>query len=159
MTDNILGQREYKNFPVLKIVFLMLMTGLSWLTDELWRGHYMADIQLPSYSYMFSIYTNNNKKLFHRGAQNQIYEEGHTIWYNAFMNIVSLQTKRITTGNKEQTLLEYSNSGILEYCIKKLIIPWEPLQHHLLPYDMDIYLHVILPFPRITSAFHWYKCK
>lgn len=58
----------------------MLMTGLSWLTDELWRGHYKTDIQLPSYSYMFSIYTNNNKKLFHRGVQHQIYEEGHVIF-------------------------------------------------------------------------------
>lgn len=102
----------------------MLMAGLSWLTDELWRGHCTADIQLPSYPYVFSSYTNNNKKLFHKDAQHLMCEEentGHT-WYNGFVNIGLLLTKRITTASKEQTVPEYSYSAILKWCIKSWLL-------------------------------------
>lgn len=46
---------------------------------------------------------------FHRDAQHQLCEVGYTghILYNASVNIGLLPTKRITMGNKEQTLLEY----------------------------------------------------
>lgn len=49
---------------------------------------------------------------FHRDAQHQLCELGYTghILYNAFVNIVLLPAERITMGNKEQTLLEYSYS-------------------------------------------------
>lgn len=100
------------------------MAGLSWLTDELWRGHCTADIQLPSYPYVFSSYTNNNKKLFHKDAQHLMCEEentGHT-WYNGFVNIGLLLTKRITTASKEQTIPEYSYSAILKWCIKNWLL-------------------------------------
>lgn len=70
----------------------------------------MAGIQLPSYPHMFNSYTNNyNFFFFHRDAQHQLCEVGYTghILYNASVNIGLLPTKRITMGNKEQTLLEY----------------------------------------------------
>lgn len=56
----------------------MLMAELSWMTDEQWRGHYMCDIQLPNYPYLFSIYIKNNKKHYHKGALHQMYEEGYS---------------------------------------------------------------------------------
>lgn len=88
------------------------MAGFPWLTDELWRGHWMADTQLPSYPYLLSSYTNSYNSFFHRDAQHQLCEVGYTghILYNTFMNIVLLPAERITMGNKEQTRLEYSYS-------------------------------------------------
>lgn len=97
------------------------------------------------------LYKQQQKTLFHKDAQHQMCEKGDTgyIWYNAFVNIGLLPTKRITLGTNPpeiQLLRRFaSKSWFFLSCMRTSPTAPFAIQHG--------HLHVIFPISKDHKCF------